>query len=310
MRVAISSIAKMENNYVNEWIDYHLAIGFDHIFLFDNNDLNGERLSEVIKNTNVTIIEKFIGIPKSQKESNNYCYNTYGSKYDWIAFIDVDEFIRIDKNKFNNIKEFLSDIKFSNCDLVRLNWRLFDDSDNINVINNNYSINRFKQYSVQSSNEVKSIIKTGRNLNIECHGISKSNDCSFIAKDSEGNIIGCQSVYEDSLYGKWNNAWIDHYKLKSLEEFLKSRVIRGDNSFRHGRYKCSLYYYFMSNKITNNKIKFIQEFLKDCPEILKNKLLNTVYIEEWLNNLPKEQQKDFSISTYNKIKQILEKELY
>ena len=309
MRVAISSIAKMENNYVNEWIAYHLSIGFDHIFLFDNNDLNGERLSEVVKNPNVTIIEKFIGIPKSQKESNNYCYNTYGSKYDWIAFIDVDEFIRIDKNKFNNIKEFLSDIKFSNCDLVRLNWRLFNDSDNINIINNNYSINRFDKYSNQSSNEVKSIIKTGRNLNIECHGISKSNNYSLIAKDSVGNIIDCQSVYEDSLYGKWNDAWIDHYKLKSLEEFLKSRVIRGDNSFRHGRYKCTIYYYFMSNDLNIDKINFIKNFLLNCPEHIKDKLLNTSYIEKWLNNLPVEQKKDFPINKYNKIKQILQKEL-
>lgn len=37
-KIAICCIAKDENWYVNDWIGYHLALGFDHVYLYDNND--------------------------------------------------------------------------------------------------------------------------------------------------------------------------------------------------------------------------------------------------------------------------------
>ena len=34
----ICAIAKNEDLYLDEWIQYHLALGFKHIFLYDNHD--------------------------------------------------------------------------------------------------------------------------------------------------------------------------------------------------------------------------------------------------------------------------------
>ena len=41
MNTAICCIAKYENRYLKEWVDYHMELGFDQIFIFDNNTLNG-----------------------------------------------------------------------------------------------------------------------------------------------------------------------------------------------------------------------------------------------------------------------------
>ena len=57
MRVSLCAIAKCENLYIKEWVDYHLKLDFDHIYIYDNNEVDGERISDVIKDERVTIIK-------------------------------------------------------------------------------------------------------------------------------------------------------------------------------------------------------------------------------------------------------------
>lgn len=38
-KTAILSLAKNENWYINDWVDYHVGLGFDRIFIYDNNDI-------------------------------------------------------------------------------------------------------------------------------------------------------------------------------------------------------------------------------------------------------------------------------
>ena len=35
-RNAIVCIAKEEDHYIKEWIDYHKKLGFDHFFIYEN----------------------------------------------------------------------------------------------------------------------------------------------------------------------------------------------------------------------------------------------------------------------------------
>ena len=37
MRTALVCIAKNEDNYLDEWIKYHLKLGFSEIFVYQNN---------------------------------------------------------------------------------------------------------------------------------------------------------------------------------------------------------------------------------------------------------------------------------
>ena len=43
IKVALCCMAKKENLYLREWVEYHLEMGFTHIFIYDNNDINEER---------------------------------------------------------------------------------------------------------------------------------------------------------------------------------------------------------------------------------------------------------------------------
>ncbi len=48
MKVAICTMAKKENLYIKEFVDYYIKLGFSHIFIYDNNDPNDEKISDVI----------------------------------------------------------------------------------------------------------------------------------------------------------------------------------------------------------------------------------------------------------------------
>lgn len=61
--ICMCVIGKEENLYVKEFIDYYKKLGFNHIYIYDNNEVNGEKFENVIndkiKEGFVTIINKY-----------------------------------------------------------------------------------------------------------------------------------------------------------------------------------------------------------------------------------------------------------
>ena len=134
MNVAICAIAKLENNYLYEWAEYHLGIGFSHVFLFDNNDVDGEKIQDVFNGTpiadEITIMD-VRGQKCKQLEVYNYCYN--GFDFDWCAFIDIDEFITFSpQSGISTIEQLISRYESSNA--IVLNWLCYGDCGNLNYV--------------------------------------------------------------------------------------------------------------------------------------------------------------------------------
>ena len=58
-KICICTLGKTENRYIKEFVDYYEKYGVDIIFLYDNNDNDGERFEEVIGNyINITLFNK------------------------------------------------------------------------------------------------------------------------------------------------------------------------------------------------------------------------------------------------------------
>ena len=56
----ICAIALHEEPYIDEWIQYHLALGFSHIYLYDNSNdhiLKNNHLRSVLRESFVAIKE-------------------------------------------------------------------------------------------------------------------------------------------------------------------------------------------------------------------------------------------------------------
>ena len=48
LKIAICTMAKKENEYIKEYVDYYIKLGVDHIFIYDNNDEYSEKISDII----------------------------------------------------------------------------------------------------------------------------------------------------------------------------------------------------------------------------------------------------------------------
>ena len=128
-KICLCAVEKEENKYIREFIEHYKNYDIDKIYIFDNNDKNGEKFEDVIddyiKNGFVELID-YKGIKNPQILSYNDCYKRYNKLYDWLIFFDIDEFIFL--KDFTSFKSFLNDKRFDKCNRVQFNWIFFTDN--------------------------------------------------------------------------------------------------------------------------------------------------------------------------------------
>jgi hypothetical protein len=131
-------ICKQENLYIKNFIDYYKKLGITKIIIYDNNDLDGEKFEDVIKNEidkgYVTIInyrgDRGNGYVGGQQMKAYYdCYKKNNLYYDWITFFDIDEYLVL--NKENNIQQFLTSSRYDKCELVKVNIAFYTDNNQL-----------------------------------------------------------------------------------------------------------------------------------------------------------------------------------
>ena len=228
MKCAICAIAKNENDYINDWCKWHLDLGFDKIYLFDNNDPSTEFVGNFIDSDikNNVIIIPVNHFKQFQKQAYNDFYKNFGINYDWTAFIDIDEFIVLIKHK--NIKDFLSTI---NCNIeeVRLNWQIYGDD---GIKNGDIKIPVYKRIVKKLKHEYnfhgKCIVK-GKLENIKFDSVHYALVNDKMPKQClpNGEVLNDTSKIH---LGKidYSTAYIAHYMTKTWEEFKKQKLNRTD----------------------------------------------------------------------------------
>jgi tetratricopeptide (TPR) repeat protein len=86
-------IAKDEGTYLQEWLDYHILLGVEHFWIYDNESALplADTLSDYINRGWVTL--HTIKGRAMQLYAFDHCIQNYGTESKWIGFIDTDEFI-------------------------------------------------------------------------------------------------------------------------------------------------------------------------------------------------------------------------
>ena len=134
-KVCLCTLGKEENRYIREYVQHYEKYGVDKIFLYDNNDINGENfetvISDYIKNGFVEIYN-WRGLKKVLFKIMNECYQNNYDKYDWLIFYELDEFIHL--SNYSNIKLFLNEEKFNKCNLIYLNMLCHTDNNLYDII--------------------------------------------------------------------------------------------------------------------------------------------------------------------------------
>lgn len=109
---AVVLLIKEENRYLEEWIDWHLALGFDHIYIYDNGIR--ERVEEVTggyekeKKKKITVIDWSGHHDHIQQDAYNHFLENFKEKVRWGLFIDSDEFLRFTSD-VSDVNTFLKE---------------------------------------------------------------------------------------------------------------------------------------------------------------------------------------------------------
>ncbi|MCX6066448.1 MAG: glycosyltransferase family 92 protein [Chloroflexi bacterium] len=100
-------ICKDENDYLPEWLDYHILMGVDRFYIYDNGSQVSlrETLKEYIEYGWVIVVD--IPGKAMQLYFYDHCLQTFGAYTYWLGFIDLDEFL-VPKTSLN-LKELLKD---------------------------------------------------------------------------------------------------------------------------------------------------------------------------------------------------------
>ena len=268
-RVCICTLGKEENKYIREFIYHYKNYGVDKIYLYDNNDLNGEYFESVINdyiNEDFVEIFNWRGKKSSIYKIMNECYYKNNNNYNWIIFYEIDEFIHL--SNYTNIKTFLKEKKFKNCQIIYLNLIVHNDNSQLYYQN----ISLFKRFpnKVSKSTEhflqVKMIIKGG----IKGIKIKTTAQCDLLNKryypiscNGFGHRIRPNGFTTDKT--DYDFYYIDHFFCKSTEEFI-NKLAKGD-ALQVGkaleRYKMQrIERYFKYNILTKVKIEMLEKSLK------------------------------------------------
>lgn len=265
LRVCICTLGKKENNYIREYIRHYYQYGVDKIYLYDNNDIDGEKFETVISDyieKKYVEIFNYRGKNAPQFKIFKNCYKNIYKMYDWLIFYDLDEYIHLEN--YSNIKDFLNKTIFKKCKAIYLNCMRHTDN-NLIYYDNRPLAQRFPEINWNSKMYTVKTIMRGNLKGIKFK-TSHWLDRRIKGCDINGKmVIPSKKVKLNNslITSNFKKYYIDHYCFKSTEEYI-NKLNKGDGIFGYNNsirmHKINLYFNY--NKLTLEKINFIEKRCK------------------------------------------------
>ncbi|WP_429956006.1 glycosyltransferase family 2 protein [Gluconobacter japonicus] len=234
--------ARWEHKYILEWINYYKIIGYDHIYIYCNDDDPYELYNSAMpfclgERPFVTFVHfKGVGM---QHQMYLHFLRSFSFETQWVSFFDVDEFLYLPKHK--KLTAFLKEYKEADC--ILFYWLVFGDSGNEKTpqgyVLDNYNkrsknINGFTKFICLTSklmdNKIFSPDGYGFWHNPKDHLYNNINIVDVINRKNFS--VDCLSQEESSEI--INTATIHHYMIKS-REYLDHRVKRSTSGAFSGQ---------------------------------------------------------------------------
>ena len=249
LKVCLCVIGKRENRYVKEFAEHYKKLGYNKIFIYDNNEVNDEKLEDVVQDEIDKGFISIINLKVRQGYSYKNCYKNNNNKYDWLSFFDFDEFLELNP-PFVKIQDFLGIKEFKKCDTVKINQILYENYTKL------YYENKPLKERLKKRGRISWHIKSTVRGNLPINYWSKMNNPhtssnKFVTCSGSGKIVKYNASYSrpDVKF-----AYLKHYYFKSFEEFCIKKN-RGDAD--------------KNNLNLNKKLKEIYEAYKKDTKKLK-----------------------------------------
>ena len=219
-----------DEQHLPEWVAYQFAIGADHVHLIDNESVVpvAERLKEWVKAGKVSVAFR------AGRKKQNRAYSVYSreAKARWVAFIDADEFIL--PHKTNDLKELLEGYEAFGG--VGIPWAVFGSSGHVaapaGLVIENYLMKGPWEFNMNKDPmpQYKSVVQPARVRGCGNPHYFRYRE-GWFAVGTQGHRLKSQHWGDapDDL------AQINHYMMKSLEDFRLKQERRGGMNNRPRR---------------------------------------------------------------------------
>ena len=262
-KVATCLIARLENKYIREYVEYYQNLGYDKIFIYDNNRPGEEKIIDEIGDFVESGFAEVIDWPDftkmAQRRAYQDCWDNHRDEYDWISFFDSDEYLVL--NTTPDIKEFLSNEIYDSYYLITVMNVYYDDNDII-VNDSKTRLDKYTRPGKQANGFIKSIIRCKDN---EVDFVNKV--CSYhIPKlvnhaDSICNVDGRTDGRTDIMFfRKEENAFLKHIPTGCIDDFIRYKNVR---KHINGDEPLDLGYFKAYNELTQEKLDYYMEYRKN-----------------------------------------------
>ncbi len=228
--------ARNEGPYLLDWIAHHLAVGFNHLFIYTNDNTDGsDALLEILARAGViTWLDNKIG-PQSRPQFRAYAHALsilpQTLDYRWTLVADLDEYFAYDAERFRSVSDYLAWQEVRRAEAIALPWLIYVAGRG-DIWRDAPCTERFINRDPQVNNHVKSMFRSNLHWSSTCHNpipmldlpinYRAQNRAPHIAKQPENNKALAQNPQA-------THAWIAHYIFKSAPEALmKLHRGRGD----------------------------------------------------------------------------------
>lgn len=257
-------MAKNEHKYINEFVEHYYKLGFDKIYLYDNDDEDKPFIGDYIEKKDFVEIINVRGQKKVNLQHELYTkfYKTHD--FEWCLFCDIDEYLV----GVNEIHEWLSQKQFKFTNQIRVKWKVFGDDDLIERDTNKPLMESFKkecEWSLTRDLKAKSNVeRQGKAFvrgNIEGVAIFSPHYASYehnkevipSVLPSGKMCLSKVAIKED--YSN-ENVYLYHFMTKTLSEFIEQKLNRNDAVFN---VELTMNYFWRINRKTQEKLDYLKE---------------------------------------------------
>lgn len=217
--LSICAVVRNEEPYIQEWLEFHLLQGISHFYIYENEstDQTYEKLVPYIEQGLVTLInypgEKF------QVKAYQHCLDNYGKETEWVAFLDVDEFLYARGQQFSAWLGLVATIG-ATPDGIAARWWHYGSNGHL-VQKPGLVIERFTRKAKYPDKHVKSIVRPASGV------FTGKNPHSFrwpqgkFCVDEHGKKL--PEEYAIMLGQSADYICINHYHTKSKQEYFERK---------------------------------------------------------------------------------------
>ncbi|QDH15138.1 glycosyltransferase family 2 protein [Oecophyllibacter saccharovorans] len=221
LNIAVASFVKNEFSDIAGWIAWHLALGVKTFFVFDDHSSDGtwELLQAAAKHYDIRLFRTDPLIQPDfywrQRDSFMQAAEESKGEFDWIGFLDGDEYIYLPH--YDSLPEFLK--HFDHADGIAFSWRIQGSANRV-IRPHVTTVEAFPQHSTEALGDnglVKSFVRPEKmgDEYVNPHWFDVATE-RYVRPS--GRYVSSANAVQDI---EWTDGFVLHYICRSMEHYIQ-----------------------------------------------------------------------------------------